>query len=69
MKIETAIRKLRCEQERNTTNSVDTAYTMAISALEKQKELQENCRGKCSECKYSGVRCANDLLIDGLEGI
>lgn len=54
MTIESAIRKLRCEQERNNTPSLDIAYTMAISALEKQKELQENCSGSCSKCKFRG---------------
>lgn len=68
MEIKGAIEKLKCEQERNNTPSVYTAYAMAIEALEKQKELQENCNGSCRECKYRGeFHCANDLLIDGLE--
>ena len=33
-----AIRKLKCEQERNRTPSVDIAYCMAIEALE---EIQQ----------------------------
>lgn len=42
---------------------------LAIQALEKQKELQENCEGSCSDCKYRGeFKCANNLLIDAGEG-
>lgn len=68
MKIQGAIDKIKIEQEKNNTPSLDIAYSMAIAALEKQKELQENCKGKCSDCKYCGEdKCANDLLIDGLE--
>ena len=68
MKIESAIRKMKCEQEKNKTPSLDIAYSMAIQALEKQKELQENCEGNCSACNYRlGNKCANDLLIDGIE--
>ena len=41
---------------------------IAIKALEKQKELKENCDGNCSDCIYRGDnRCANDLLIDGID--
>ena len=36
MEIQGAIRKLKCEQEKNNTPSVDIAYAMAIEALEKQ---------------------------------
>ena len=68
MRISGAIRKLRCEQEKNNTPSLDIAYSMAIAALEKQQELQENCKGSCNDCKYrGGYKCANNLLIDGLE--
>lgn len=71
MKIESAIRKMKCEKAKNNTPSLDIAYSMAIQALEKQKELKENCDGICSECLYRGGRgknkCANDLLIDGLD--
>ena len=68
MKIESAIRKMKCEQEKNNTPSLDIEYSMAIQALEKQKELQENCEGNCSSCNYRlGNKCANDLLIDGIE--
>lgn len=43
----------------------DAVKDMAIKALEKQKELRENCEGSCYECKYRGeFHCANDLLID-----
>lgn len=66
MTIESAIRKMKCEQEKNNTPSMDIAYSMAIQALEKQKELQENCDGNCSDCHFRGDRCANDLLIDVL---
>lgn len=41
---------------------------IAIMALEKQKELKENCDGNCSDCIYRGDnRFANDLLIDGID--
>lgn len=36
MSIESAIRKMKCEREKNNTPSVDIAYSMAIQALEKQ---------------------------------
>jgi hypothetical protein len=46
---------------------VAEARSMAIKALEKQIELRENCEGSCSDCKYRGDGCANDLLIDIIE--
>lgn len=39
MKIQGTIRKLKCEQEKNNTPSVDIAYSMAIDALEKQEKI------------------------------
>lgn len=36
MEYKGAIKKMRCEQEKNNTPSVDIAYAMAIEAMEKQ---------------------------------
>ena len=49
----------------NGSNARVEAIDTAINALEKQKELRENCEGSCLDCKYRGeFHCANDLLID-----
>ena len=62
MKIQGAIRKLKCEQEKNNTPSVDIAYVMAIEALEKQIPKKVIVRGLgqryCLVCGFGG---ANDL--------
>lgn len=69
MTVEEAIRRLkdhfRVHDDGRPTPYLDEAVSMAIQALEKQKELRENCEGKCSDCKYRGeYQCANDLLIE-----
>ena len=45
MKIGSAIRKLKCEREKNNTPSVDVAYSMAIEALEKKMEIKRVIEG------------------------
>ena len=68
--IEKAIDCLKADKEYLTDMKICDGEEMdiAIKALEKQKELKENCDGNCSDCIYRGDnRCANDLLIDGID--
>lgn len=69
MTIDEAIIQLTIQRTfANGSNAKVEAIDMAIAALKKQKELQENCSGSCSECRYRGeFNCANDLLIECVE--
>lgn len=63
--LERHIQYLRENWKPHPDYNVIEALRVAIYALEKQKELRENCEGSCLDCKYRGeFHCANDLLID-----
>ena len=60
------IRKLKCEQEKNNTPSVDIAYCMAIQSLEMQDKLKqwiENYKNP----EFKDLMITRDGLIDILE--